>query len=353
MKKNLLFILLLPALVWGQDNVIQLKNLENKENSYTFPLLISNKQKVAEKINTFLQVLELSRLPKNASKLLKEKVDGLASMEWSQLETGKNILTIRFDNEGCGAYCETYSSYHNFDIKTGNRILLSEMFTEDGFKRINEKYKNDFSKKIKIVIEKINAGLEKADSETIELGNEQIEMYKDCVAYDISEYTSFYFRKGSIVLRHGRCSNHASRALDGFEAEYTSHSYAFKDIEKYLSPYGAALVKGGDESVKNTSLQGKIYKGWIGKYPITALINHVHDNGGLSMFYWYDKHKKLIEWHGHVVNKHFTLKERDPNDNDSTNTADIDAKWVEGEIFGTWTSAKNGSQALELKLIEY
>jgi hypothetical protein len=71
------------------------------------------------------------------------------------------------------------------------------------------------------------------------------------------------------------------------------------------------------------------------------------------MFYWYDKHKKLIGWHGHVVNKHLALKERDPNDNNSTNTANIDANWNEGEIFGTWTSAKNGSQALELKLIEY
>jgi hypothetical protein len=226
------------------------------------------------------------------------------------------------------------------------------MFTEDGFKRINEKYKSDFSKKMKVIIEKINAGLEKADSETIELGNVQLGIYESCMAYDIYEYTSFYFRKNSIVLERDRCSNHASRALDEFEKEYTSYSYAFKDIKKYLSPYGAALVKGSNESVKNTSFRGKIYKGWIGKYPITALIDYVYDDGSLAMFYWYDKHKIIIKWIGHVTNKHFVLKELDL-DISSTINANIDAKWDEGKIFGTWTSTKNGSQALELKLIEY
>jgi len=349
-------MLLLSAFVWAQSASITLKNIGAKAKSYEFPLVISDNAKIADKINTFLQVTLLSNVPKNGYDPF-IGFDGsfynsmMASMEWERLKSPENVLSIAFHIDVCGAYCEFYDVYHHYDLRTGDKILLKSLFTKEGFAQINERYKKDFSGRMAAIIKRLEAAKANAASEDLELYNEQIWLYKDCKAYDLAPYMPFYFSENSLILERERCSNHAMRAIDDFEEEYKPYSYTFKEIEEYLSPYGLSLIGIANKYVdKSPSFEGKIFKGTIGKYPITALIEYVHNDGSLSMVYWYDKHKTLIFWGGKVKDNNFEMTEYD-NEYGRAGAV-IKAQYKDGKISGNWTNSAT-NKTLPLQLSEY
>jgi hypothetical protein len=142
------------------------------------------------------------------------------------------------------------------------------------------------------------------------------------------------------------------RALDELDSHVVEFPYS--ELEKFWSPYAKNLLA-GSEKVHKTSLNNKLYKGKIdGKYPITVLIDEVYDDGSLSAHYWYDKNKKLIEWHGKIKGNHISMTESDYYSDEARQwmlKAFVEADLQGNKIIGTWQDYKT-KKYLKLELEE-
>jgi len=370
MKYYLLVLFIFSfELLFSQTGKVEMKNLKPGFKDYKYPeVFYSANPKVAAKINTFLQIADLEHLPGVFKKHPFEKIVYGASeygtsvdfYSWKQFKTTKNILSFSTEGEASGAYPEGFESFHNFDLRTGNPILLKTLFTKTAVtqleKVLNQKVKNtieDYLKTIRPVTKEKNPV--KGDEANLD---EQVQMYEECLdglqSGNIAYY-EFYSKQDSITFVRGRCSNHANRALDELDKYYIS--FSCKEISKYLSPFGKQLIEDSKINSMLSGPEGKMFKGKINdKYPISLIIHKINEDGSLSLQYWYDKVKLPIEWRGQFKNNHFSLTEDDYHSEELKKwipRANIEADWTgDQKIIGTWTDYKT-KEVLKIQLDLY
>jgi len=351
--------------VHSQKHLLNITNLQPIVKDNKFPEIHYNKNlRVEEKINTSLQLEYLEHLPNVFKSNPFEKVmydeknccSYVSFYEWKKNTTPKNILSIVINGEGSGAYPEEFECYNNFDLRTGNQILLTNIFTKKGkeeiAKTLNQKIKNSIQKFLYEIKDSIkNNNLDKDEKERIE---EQITMYEDCIQNvddNNLEYAEYYFEKDSLIFIRGRCSNHAMRAIDDL---YTfKNSFSYKELEKDLSIYGKNLINGSSENKISVNPETKFYKGKINnKYAITATITNIDSDNVVEMYYWYDKVKIPIEWSGKFKNMHFSLTEYNQDFIKEMPLAIIEAQLIDNKIIGTWKNNET-KEVLKLELEEY
>jgi hypothetical protein len=334
---------------------ITITDLSPVSEDYKFPVVHFSKNKAAEeKVNTYLQLEELEHLPgvfkKNPFENVmphEESLSGTTSFySWTRNTTTPNVLSLSQEAESVGAYPEGFTSYHNFDARTGNAIDLDDIFTKDGLNALCK----TLNQQVKKTIEDYLAELNKSGQDTgysQEEKDEQIGMYQSCLEgvldYNM-EYYSFYFSGDSVVFERGRCSNHAMRALDDLD-KYTI-PMAFSTVKQYLTHYGENLIFNSDKPIGTLTPKHRLYKGFINSmYPIRAMISTINGDGSFTMQYWYEKTKTPIEWSGTFKNNHFSLREGD--------AFQVEADWKENKkIIGTWTDLKT-KHAMKLELEAY
>jgi hypothetical protein len=382
MKRNKSFVLLLIILascsqnkashsqqndVNIQKNNIQISVLSPVADKNKFPLIrLPNNKSAEDKINTLLQLEQLEHLPGVFKKNPFEKItyghdDGTGGSvnfyNYSSNTTVSNVLSLALNGEATGAYSENFDYYYNFDLRTGNKILLQQLFTKDGLNTLTQILNKRVKKEIDDYLIEIQkpADTQKITAEDSEALDDEVGMYEECLGnvmtYDI-EYYSFFFSNDSITFERERCSSHAMRALD--DLDKFDIAIAFKDLKEYLSPYGESLLNNSMENLQTSSPEGKLYKGFInGKYPIHALISRIEEDGSFSMSYWYDKTKIPIEWTGSFDNSNFSMVEYEEHGDNRTETATVSAAWTgNNEITGTWTNSKT-HETLKLELEAY
>jgi len=351
----------------AQQNDIQIADLGPVADKNKFPVVsLSRNETVESKINTFLQLEQLEHLPGMFKKNPFEKItyghdDGTGGSvnfyDYSSNATISNILSLTLNGEATGAYSEHFDYYYNFDLRTGNKILMQQLFTEEGLNKLtqilNQQVKNEIDDYL-IEIQK-NADTQKLIAEDSEALNDEVGMYEECLNDVMNykpEYYSFYFTVDSIVFERERCSNHAMRALD--DLDKFDISIAFKDLKPYLSSYGESLLSNSMEHIQTPSPEGKMYKGFInGKYPLHAMISRIEEDGSFSMLYWYDKTKTPIEWTGSFNDPGFSMVEYEEHGDSNIKIAEITAKWIDNNrIAGTWTNSKT-NEVLKLELEAY
>lgn len=350
-----------------QSEDVTVRDLSPVADKNKFPLVNLSKNKdVENKINTTLQLEQLEHLPGVFKKNPFEKVtyghdNGMGGSvnfyEYTQNSTISNILSLTLKGEGTGAYSENFDYYYNFDLRTGNKILLQQLFTEDGLNNLTQLLNQRVKKEIDDYLAKLqkptnNQKITEEDSTALD---DEEGMYEECLGSVMDykpEYYSFNFTHDSIVFERERCSNHAMRALD--ELDKFDISLSFKELKSYLSVYGENLLNNSNTAIETQSPEGKLYKGFIdGKYPISAMIGDIYDDGSFSMNYWYNKTKIPITWNGSFANQHFSLTESKDQGDSSIEVAKIEANWVNNKkIIGTWTNAKT-KQVLKLELEAY
>ncbi|KIO75321.1 hypothetical protein TH53_21325 [Pedobacter lusitanus] len=165
MKYNLITLLILFSnTLFAQTGQAELKNItpgykENKYPEVDFPV----NPKVAKKINTFMQVADLEHLPGVFKKHPFEKVtyganENSSSVDfysWKRFKTTKNILSFAIEGEASGAYPEGFESFYNFDLRTGDPILLKTLFTGTAIpqleKILNKKVKTTIADYLKTI----------------------------------------------------------------------------------------------------------------------------------------------------------------------------------------------------------
>lgn len=356
MRSKILFFILIYGLSFSQQKNVKINNLQPKSEDYVFPVIsYSEKPSVENKINTYLQVDGLEYIPnsggnpfKRASTATNSYTNYVQFYSWEQLETPKNILSIAMDGEATGAYPESFSNWKNFDLRTGNYINLQDLFQPNSMKTVENLINQRVKKRINDFLTEL-----KSHKDNSEDGKEQIEIYENCFTDNTLEYLEYFFGKDKLTVVVGRCSNHASRALD----DLGSHEIAFpyKELEKYWSSYAQNLLSGSEQIVAQPTIQNRLYKGKVDKkYPITLLVKRTYDDGGFSAVYWYDKNKKFIEWSGTLKNNHISITENDYHSEELKAwipRAFIEADLKGNKITGTWQDYKT-KKYLNLELEE-
>lgn len=314
------------------DAQYQVNSIHSKEDD-TFPIVSISDKKIEENINhylhsTYLETVNVSS--KNPFEKIIKKSESRTKY-FHDFTVNKNtipVLSLSFLTEYCGAYCEEYFEFANFDLSNGYVITIDDLIDQNSSKQLtqilNNKIRNEISDFIK-KIPKIN----QINQQDIDYYNDQKEIYKDCLEnidlYQLSDNGfNYYISNDSIYFQRGRCSNHASRALD----ELGNFTYGFtkKEIEPFLSEYGKNLY--GNQPRKMTDFKEKIFAGKIGKYPIKGVINQ--NNSG---FYWYERFKQLIEIDFVYENQEIIINEKNYNNN---TTATFKLKQINNQFIGSW-----------------
>jgi hypothetical protein len=225
-----------------QFGIMELTDTSRLETIYTFPILVSHgNDSAVARINRTLQQAELELEVGTQDSSIFEKIwpaedsfSGITEFGYRIIENSSKIFSIEFNKEGCGAYCEGFSSYYSFDANTGALLKLDQILTETGFHQLRKE-----------VIEErrtlIQQSIEQADS--TEEGMEMKEMYTQCLDY-ITELSfnplAFYVDNGKIVLLGSRCSSHAQLAID--EIGEFENTRSTEQISGYLNSYGKSLL---------------------------------------------------------------------------------------------------------------
>ena len=104
-----------------------------KEPDVVFPVMSTNNKVVDDKIN-FFAVRELTgddSVANFSTTLFRAMNDGLAELEYTITLNTADVLSYRLDALGCGAYCEPYSIYLNFDLHTGELLKIQDVIKDE------------------------------------------------------------------------------------------------------------------------------------------------------------------------------------------------------------------------------
>jgi len=225
--------------VRAQFSVSEQKDTSRSGTVYTFPVFNSTRpDRPHEAVNRWLQERELELYIGEQDSSIFEKIwppydqpySGTTQFDYKVVTNTRKILTVEFDQEGCGAYCEGFSTYYNFDATTGNFIELAMLFTDEGMKAIATSITKE-----RVAV--LKAAIQKATDEDAK------SMYEQCLKYvqDPESFgVEFYIEKTKIHFLRGRCSNHAMQALDDIGDFDNVRSFA--QLHPYLSDWGKKLL---------------------------------------------------------------------------------------------------------------
>jgi hypothetical protein len=251
-------LLSLPLLSYGrQVTILEIKGQSplNKKYEYRFPHIVYETNKaVAAKINNTLVADFLRIDPKKVRKSIfeavwpqqKDAMPELSEIDWIVHTNKPGLLSIDVGALGCGAYCEYFDTYYTFDLKTGERLTLKQLFTKEGLLLLRDSV-NAYKKQVLQTNIQSHEGLVRDTTLQLTADNIQdeknaIELYQDCLdkgGIETIEDCAFYLR-GNLIIRLERCSAHYNRNLDDLGDIECSFDYT--SLKPYLTPYGQQLL---------------------------------------------------------------------------------------------------------------
>lgn len=259
MRQSFIFVfLLLSILTYGQVTIKEIKevNPENKSHKYIFPLaIVSNNRLASDKINNELvsDFLDIDRkkiktsIFENIWATKENPIPRLDYLSYKVLSNNKKILTISISAEGCGAYCEPFTNYYTFDLKTGDRVKLERLFSKTGrdllLDSINSKKKRILKSKIKDIQDTLKTESVQSNKDDKEYFEEMQALYDHCAETNSGtslEYLRSYVTKTTLFISSDRCSAHYNRNLD--EIGDFEFLFKLKNWRKHLTPYAIKLI---------------------------------------------------------------------------------------------------------------
>jgi len=363
----LVFGLTLSITVNAQLKVSHLKDECHTENVFPYIEPTAN-SKVAEKINIFLQVDLLGIVPGAYTKCAFEQVmydtshccSSVSFYEYTITKNSQTIFSVSMDGETMAAYPENRTWTYNFNAVNGDLISPEDIFTESAYAKLKKQITANRLKEVEDFLAGLKTNPESKDPDEIEFENDQRQVYESCLEFITEEdfvHGSFLIENDKIIFIRERCSNHAMRAVDDLDKFY--NEFLVKDIFNDLNAYGKALFSENTTALKTMAPSiryNKLLKGTLNsKTPITCLFKTPYSDGSLSMVYWYDNHKTIIEWSGKLDGNRLELVENDHHDEKLRKwipRALIEAAINQNIITGVWKDQKNG-RSLPLKLIKY
>lgn len=315
------------------------------EIQYRLPWFTSpDNPAVAKRINDYLFSSLLNHLPgkdpqATLNQLVKAGLDGTENLDYTVEYRKGDILTINVFAEGCGAYCESYDSPMSFDLTSGSKIAISDVVIADALPQLNDQIRQDIRTRIATFVAQQKAlpvAEQRIDEDqVIDYG----EFYSTCYVSTIDgiDYTDrFSIKDNKLVFLNGRCSNHASRALDDL-GDFTT-SIAVSKLKDTLTPYGRRLllVEGQQPVSPEPELSGKLLYGTLGKNT-RIILNVTCGSEYIRGAYFYEKFGAPIALSGKCTatdKRHYELTTAEQDVRKETFTLDL----IDGHYQGVWES---------------
>ncbi len=306
----------------------------SKGHDFSFPILKSGKES-DKKINQLLQLTELRALADIKYKHLFDTVSiddgsiygGKHAISYKIHSNNERIFSVGFDNSSCGATCHYWVTYHNFNSQNGDRIVLRDLFTNDGYKQFADIVSRTRVKKYRSeVMKKVEA--------------EEQESFLTAVGWIEADDLDDFAIEPNAMLIDGENTLHKGMKFNGINMEVRFGLPVFK---KFLNEYGKTvfgLRKGSTAKYRSNSLP-QLFTGTVnGKSPFVAVVfNDRYD--GVEGIYAYLKYRTGIYLTGQLDKHQVSLTEHIliPKPlNPHTNTSH---KWEDG---GTISGTFNGQQ---------
>ncbi len=315
-----------------------------------FPLIRSSQRPdAARRINQSLHLEMLEKVYRDDDEERfsevfpsEEAMWGAAEFEYEIVANNANYFSIGITCSYTGAYSEYMTRYFNFDARTGQQIMLADIFAETPL--------TDLAVRVNDAIEQQIVDFMGGLDRTNEFQAEQYEMYLECLEWvvDSDELAySYYITDSTMVFVRGRCSSHMMAALDDLWDFYTT--YPLEQLEEMMNDNGVALLSGGKLSFGENGIPDyKILEGTIGgKYPITAQVHRSYDNVYRGV-YWYNKVKKSIQLDGTLTEQTGMLTLSEQVNEKITGEMEL-MVFSDGSLEGTWTDS-SGETTMEIVL---
>jgi hypothetical protein len=248
--------LLFPVFSFGRQVTIRTIKGQSpvRQIDYAFPHIVYGANKtVATKINHALITDFLEIDPKKVRKSIFEAVwpqEGvgipafLSEISWETHTNTSKLFSLAISAEGCGAYCEPFTNYYSFDLKTGKLLALDQLFTQEGQRRLLDSVNLLKKHELQTAVKHLQVSLQDtAQKEDHERAKEAIEMYQECLelgGVESIQDLSFHLKANSLLIHIGRCSAHVNRALD--DVGDFEFSFRLANLKQYLTPYGRQLL---------------------------------------------------------------------------------------------------------------
>ena len=342
---------------WAQP--LPLRTLVRKgdaDDTWRYPV-VDARTPAAEKINAglFLQTIgDASELvppadPMQALKGLGDEVRrSLPSMDYQVLVNDGHVLSIVISGEGCGAYCETYEKPVAFDVSSGRLLTPQDLLTPQGRAALIKRVEADDIRSIREEIRHLRAEQKKQASPD---NDEAIAMYETCLKEKQGREPAYRWLgilsvlPDGLAFGRGRCSNHAMQGLD----ELGNFSTTFKaaELERWLTPYGKAIVSRQTPTAQPASSLGQWLHGTLGSGTAVTLYVRppLFERDSVHGFYFYDRYRKPITLSGTWQGDMLALVESNA---DNQPQADLVLKAGAQGLSGTWKRRSDG-KAMPLK----
>jgi len=248
--KNLLLIvpLLLALCCTGQKasfNEIKLRpakrNFNTQETTIIFPIVVTGNASTDKLINAQVKtdVFYLEDTIPATRDILKENIEdnGLINLSYKVTFNKNGLLSFFIDAEGCGAHCSSWKTYFNFDLKTGKKIPVDDLFLQnktDSFKNMVRENKINALKKYKEE-EKDNFINKTIDSVEYEWSISLVD--ENCI--NSISIENFSLLDGVIEIIDPCEFPNAIRS----QQPYFELKYAYKNIEESLNPAFRLILK--------------------------------------------------------------------------------------------------------------
>lgn len=303
------------------------------EGQVTMPYVQAANKALAAKINDHLYIGQLGVMaPRQSGKDFgaDDLVVDTLSENFSISRNDGRILTIVFENEGCGAYCETYRVIYSFDANTGRMLSIEELLAPAGMRELARRMAKESLTRYQQQLASLRKDLKTAQRNTKSAANDEllgdlnarIELNSQCAGEGSDRprapvtdaelaqrfrYYSHELADKQFNITAGRCSNHAQRALD--DVGDIALSLSYDSLRPYLTAYGKALLLGEGTGRAPGGIYGQLLRGYLGgNIPITMRLSKAEDNS-VSGTYFYDKYRKPIAVRGRAQGNELELTE--------------------------------------------
>lgn len=130
-----IFLSIVLAATTAHSQQVRFREIKRKSgDAVTYPIIITNSKNISTAINDNIKKEFFMPDDEKASaeKLLDNSIaENLTNLSYETTYKNKDILSLHLFAEGCGAYCSSWYTYFNFDLKTGKNITIENLIRED------------------------------------------------------------------------------------------------------------------------------------------------------------------------------------------------------------------------------
>jgi hypothetical protein len=164
---------------------------------------------------------------------------------WTLERPFKEVIDIKIDAEGCGAYCEGFTKHYVYDLRNGNYIGYDSLFMPAGLAEVNDSLNKIWKQIVQDHVTVLNDSLVRTSSpEERERFRQTIDLYTACVDERLgaAPYVADIMPLSSgMRFFIARCGPHVIRELDELDVVEIDLPYVW--LDQWFKPELGSLFR--------------------------------------------------------------------------------------------------------------